>query len=267
MRAIREMWGADSGTNVTKTETFYRDAITYRYHVRVHPIPPDGLYTSWDYNARRRRRRTTTSLKPERRRRSTARTTTSAASTASFGFPAFFDAPDPTFNAPTAILNWEQVSGAGDAGSLVYIVEIKGATTLENPAVVPYYRDDACLDDGTGDDPVPRPWPGEASTDQRVRDGYSAANGGTPVCDSSPAIRSRAPGARTASTTSSPRDTDNAASPEVLTEIDAQQWQFMVPTAAPTNVGRAVRQRRDRAAADGGRSARAVAAAGAACFF
>ena len=50
LRAIREVWGADSGTNVTKTETFYRDAVTYRYHVRVHPIPPDGLYTSWDYN-------------------------------------------------------------------------------------------------------------------------------------------------------------------------------------------------------------------------
>ncbi|HYO60500.1 MAG TPA: hypothetical protein VEU29_01215, partial [Actinomycetota bacterium] len=27
VRAIREVWGADSGTNVTKTETFYRDAI------------------------------------------------------------------------------------------------------------------------------------------------------------------------------------------------------------------------------------------------
>jgi hypothetical protein len=35
VRAIRETWGADSGTNVTKTESFYRDAITYRYHVRV----------------------------------------------------------------------------------------------------------------------------------------------------------------------------------------------------------------------------------------
>src|SRR6185295_17985048 len=32
-------------------------------------------------------------------------------------------------------------------------------------------------------------------------------------------------------------DTDNAASPEVLTEIDAQQWQFAVPTQQPTNVG------------------------------
>ncbi len=153
-----------------------------------------------------------------------------------FGTPAFFDAPDPTFSVPTAILNWEEVSGTGDAGSLVYIVEIKGATTAVNPAVVPYYRDDACLDDGTGDDPVPRPWPGEASTDQRVRDGYVAANGGTPydqlTCDQ----RQGAWAAHGIHYFFS-GDTDNAASPEVLTEIDAQQWQFMVPTPAPTNVG------------------------------
>jgi hypothetical protein len=32
-------------------------------------------------------------------------------------------------------------------------------------------------------------------------------------------------------------DTDNAATPATLTEIDSQQWQFAVPTAAPTNVG------------------------------
>ena len=32
-------------------------------------------------------------------------------------------------------------------------------------------------------------------------------------------------------------DSDNAASPLVLTEIDARQWQFIVPTAAPMNVG------------------------------
>src|SRR4029079_11098058 len=97
-----------------------------------------------------------------------------------FGFPAYFDAPDPTFSVPSALLNWEEVSGAGDAGSLVYIIEMKGATTLVNSAVVAYYLDDAGRDDGTGDDPVPRPWPGEASTDQRVKDGYSALAGGTP---------------------------------------------------------------------------------------
>src|SRR5438094_845854 len=32
-------------------------------------------------------------------------------------------------------------------------------------------------------------------------------------------------------------DTDNLAAPEDITEIDAQQWQFTVPTPQPTNVG------------------------------
>jgi hypothetical protein len=234
VRAIREVWGADSGTNVTKTETFYRDAVTYRYHVRVHPIPPDGLYTSWDYNHGVAARYYNT-IKPAGVPIDGQNDDVGNVDGV-FGTPAFFDAPDPTFNVPTAILNWEQVSGAGDAGSLVYIVEIKGATTAVNPAVVPYYRDDACLDDGTGDDPVPRPWPGEASTDQRVRDGYVAAAGGTPYDELACDQRQGAWAAHGIHYFFS-GDTDNAASPEVLTEIDAQQWQFMVPTAAPTNVG------------------------------
>jgi hypothetical protein len=236
VRAIREVWGADSGTNVTKTETFYRDAITYRYHVRVHPIPPDGLYTSWDYNAGVV---------------STYYNTLKSGGVAIdgqnddvgsvdgvFGVPAFFDVPDPTFNVPSAILNWEQISGASDFGSLVYILELKGATTLVNPAVVPYYRDDGCLDDGTGDDPVPRPWPGEASTDPRVIDGYVEANGGTPYEQLACAQRQGAWGAHGIHYFVT-GDSDNAASPEVLTEIDAQQWQFAVPQAAPANVGQA----------------------------
>jgi len=234
VRAIREVWGADSGTNVTKTEAFYRDVVTYRYHVRVHPIPPDGLYTSWDYNHGVASRYYNL-IKPDGVAIDGVNDDVGNVDGV-FGTPAFFDAPDPTFNAPSALLNWEEVSGAGDTGSLVYIVELKGATTLENPAVVPYYRDDACLDDGTGDDPVPRPWPGEASTDQRVRDGYSAANGGTPyeqlTCDQ----RQGAWGAHGIHYFVT-NDTDNAASPGTLTEIDAQQWQFAVPTAAPTNVG------------------------------
>jgi hypothetical protein len=234
VRAIRETWGADSGTNVTKTETFYRNAVTYRYHVRVHPIPPDGLYTSWDYNAGVVARYFNT-LKaggvPIDGQNDDVGNVDGL-----FGFPAFFDAPDPTFSVPTAIFNWEQVSGANDFGSLVYIVELKGATTAVNPAVVPYYRDDACLDDGTGDDPVPRPWPGEPSTDPRVRDGYVAANGGTPYEQLTCAQRQGAWGAHGIHYFFS-GDSDNAASPEVLTEIDAQQWQFVVPTAAPVNVG------------------------------
>jgi len=236
VRAIREVWGADSGTNVTKTESFYRDTVTYRYHVRVHPIPPDGLYTSWDYNAGVASRYYNV-LKPDGVPIDGMNDDVGNVDGV-FGMPAFFDAPDPTFNVPSAILNWEEMSGAGDAGSLVYIVELKGATTLENPAVVPYYRDDACLDDGTGDDPVSRPWPGEASTDQRVKDGYSAENGGTPYDQLSCAQRQGAWGAHGIHYFVT-NDTDNAASPGTLTEIDAQQWQFMVPTAAPTNVGEA----------------------------
>jgi hypothetical protein len=236
VRAIRETWGADSGTNVTKTETFYRDAITYRYHVRVHPIPPDGLYTSWDYNHDVAARYYNT-IKPDGVAIDGQNDDVGNVDGV-FGVPAFFDAPDPTFSVPTAILNWEQVSGAGDAGSLVYIVEIAGPTTALNPAVVPYYRDEACLDDGTGDDPVARPWPGEASTDPRVRDGYVAANGGTPYEQLACVQRQGAWGAHGVHYFFS-GDSDNAASPLVLTEIDARQWQFAVPTGAPTNVGRA----------------------------
>lgn len=234
VRAIRETWGADSGTNVTKTETFYRDAIAYRYHVRVHPIPPDGLYTSWDYN-HDVADRYYNALKPGGVAVDGMNDDVGHVD-GLFGFPAYFDVPDPTFNVPSAILNWEQVAGKGDAGGLVYVVELKGATTLLNPAVVPYYRDDACLDDGTGDDPVPRPWPGEPSTDPRVQDGYSAANGGTPYAALACGQKQGAWGAHGVHYFVT-GDTDNAASPEVLTEIDAQQWQFAVPLAAPANVG------------------------------
>jgi cysteine-rich repeat protein len=246
VRAIRETWGADSGTNVTKLETFYRDAIAYRYHVRVHPIPPDGLYTSWDYNAGvavKYYNTVNTILDPDGA--DIDGINDDLGNVDGIGtFPAFFDFPDPTFSPPTSLLQWEQVSASGNNGSLVYIAELKGATTLLNPAVVPYYRDDKCLDDGTGDDPVPRPWPGETSTDLRVRNGYCQAAYGHPcnvlppesystlTCDQ----RQGAWGSHGIHYLVT-HDTDNAASPGTLTEIDAQQWQFTVPTVAPANVG------------------------------
>jgi len=248
VRAIREIWGADSGTNVTKTESFYRDTITYHYHVRVHPIPPDGLYTSWDYN----KGAVSTyynRIKPGGVAIDGVNDDTGNVDGV-FGMPAYFDAPDPTFNAPSAVLNWEEMSGAGDNGSLVYIVEIKGATTAENPAVVPYYRDDSCLDDGTGDNPVSRPWPGEASDDTRVMNGYCAANGkpnGCHVCRSATDPGPCDVDCKLGQTQGAygahgihyffSNDTDNLAAPEDITEIDAQQWQFMVPTPQPTNIG------------------------------
>jgi hypothetical protein len=54
VRAIRETWGADSGTNVIRRETFYRDSMVQKNWLRVHVIPPlDGIYAQWDFNAGR----------------------------------------------------------------------------------------------------------------------------------------------------------------------------------------------------------------------
>lgn len=234
VRAIRETWGADSGTNVTKTETFYRDVVAYRYRLRVHPIPPDGLYTSWDYNAGVASRYYT-AMKPEGVAVDGQNDDIGNIDDLA-GQPAFFDAPDPTLNVPSAFGTWEQVSGVGDTGSLVYTFENKSPTSLENPTVVPYYRDDKCLDDGTGDDPVARPWPGEASTDQRVKDGY-AALAGKPyaelTCDDKQGAWA-SHGVHFFFT----GDTDNAfITGKPTTEVDGQQWQFAVPTKAPKALG------------------------------
>ncbi len=270
VRAIREIWGADSGTNVTKTETFYRDAVAYRYHVRVHPIPPDGLYTSWDYN--RGAMVSTDPAVPAGRYFTALRPQgvpidgfnddvgnvdgfapvpgLGCPSPDDSGFippdsygrcPAFFDSADPTFNLTLAFNNWEQVSGKGDYGSLVYTFENKGGTSYVNPLVVPYYRDDACLDDGTGDDPVQRFWPGES---------YRWNNGAVPKAYDEYAGRPLDHSGATHSDCEQRQgafaqhgihyfftgDTDNAFSPLTTTEIDGQQWQFMVPTGSPQNI-------------------------------
>ncbi|MDQ3915451.1 MAG: Ig-like domain-containing protein [Actinomycetota bacterium] len=228
VRAIREVWGADSGTNVTKTETFYRDVISYRYRVRVHPIPPDGLYTSWDYNHDQ-----VATYYNETKTEGVAidgvNDDIGNVDSAPGVGPAFFDAPDPTFTKPLAFLNWEQVSGRGDNGSLVYMFELKNAQGLENPTVVPYYRDDACLDDGTGDDPSPRVNPGDP--DPRDLPCYTKAPAGYDGPYKQGAFGSH--GIHYFFT----GDTDNSWAPVQTTEIDGQQWQWAVPTDAPRNVG------------------------------
>ena len=162
VRAIREMWGADSGTNVTKTETFYRDAVSYRYRVRVHPIPPDGLYTSWDYN----QGVAVTyynACKPEGVaidgvNDDVAPTVDEIRSAT----PPFFDAPDPTFDTPVhGLENWEQVVGRRrHRFARLHARELRGRRPGQRRSSVPYYRDDACFDDGTGDNPVGPSVPG-----------------------------------------------------------------------------------------------------------
>ncbi|MEX0874836.1 MAG: hypothetical protein WD646_09630 [Actinomycetota bacterium] len=232
VRAIREIWGADSGTNVTKTETFYRNAVAYRYHLRVHPIPPDGIYEEWDHNAgvvtKYFNTFKTEGVDVDGKPDDIGEINEIA------GVPAFFDIQDPTF-APVPLFTWQQVSGRGDAGSLVYIVHPKSATSFLNPLVGSYYRDDKCFDDGTGDDPVPRPWPGEASTDERVRAGYEQS-AGKPyeeiACESKQGAWG-AVGVHFLLT----GDTDNAFQSKPLTELDALEWQFAVPTSHPRPAG------------------------------
>ena len=241
VRAIREVWGADSGTNVTKTETFYRDAITYRYRIRVHPIPPDGLYTSWDYNdgavATYYNELTTDGVPIDG---VNDEVEYSNVDTLPNGDPFFVDVPDPTFTKPLAFFNWEQVSGAGDNGTLVYMFEFKNAQAFENPAVVPYYRDDACLDDGTGDNPSPRAYPGESYEWMRSN------NKGTAYLELP--CKTEAPEGYTGPYRQGAfgshgihyflaGDSDNAFTGASTTEIDGQQWQWMVPTQAPAPVG------------------------------
>jgi hypothetical protein len=54
VRAIRATWGADSGTNVIRMETFYADQVRQKTWLRVHVIPPlDGIYAQWDFRAGR----------------------------------------------------------------------------------------------------------------------------------------------------------------------------------------------------------------------
>jgi len=236
VRAIREVWGADSGTNVTKTETYYRDADVFRYRMRVHPIPSDGLYTSWDYNSDVAS--TYYNLaKPDGVPVDGANDDVGNVDALPNGDPAFFDAPDPTFDVPSAVNRPEQVAGRDRAGSVVYAFEFKGATSLTNAAAVPYYRDDRCLDDGTGDDPVARPWPGERSTDSRVKAAYAELNGVTPAeLDCAKGHVMQGAFASHGIHFFATHDSDNAMLGVPVDEVDGQQWRYAVPQRKPANV-------------------------------
>lgn len=252
VRAIREIWGADSGTNVTKTETYYRDADTYRYHVRVHPIPPDGLYTDWDYNPGAVTRYYNTVKTDGVAIDGINDDVAQVDQVPVAGQPAFFDTCDPTFDICSPIDRPEEV--AGPNGGLVYQFEFNSPTLLAgNAAVVPYYRDDACLDDGTGDAPVQRPWPGEPTTDKRVQDAYLAvarAKGAPATLTWDQLVAECKKYDKAAPWGRMPfqgafgqhglhffvtQDSDNAWTTKPTDEIDGQQWRFAVPMSSPRN--------------------------------
>lgn len=149
VRAIRELWGAASGYNVTATQLFYPELIEHRLFYRVHPIA--GVYVFWDYN----RGAVTTyfnALHPigvaiDGRDDEIAGNVDLDVG----GKRQSFDVPDPTQSGISPFETWEEVEGP--AGALVYTLE--NLTPQFPGLVLPYYRDDACFDDGTGDDPGP----------------------------------------------------------------------------------------------------------------
>jgi hypothetical protein len=65
------------------------------------------------------------------------------------------DMMDPSFDGPVGALNWEEI--AGPNGGVVDRWSIKQHTAGDAYTLIatPYYRDDACFDDGTGNDPGP----------------------------------------------------------------------------------------------------------------
>ena len=190
VRAIRETWGADSGTNVVRRETFYRERMVQKTWLRVHVIPPlDGIYAQWDYNAGKVTRffnanhpagvaidgrndelygnwddpcnprwdaneRTET----DTLYRDTYRQAGLCEGPVAEQEHASIDPGDATFADANAALGWSQISGPD--GTIVDRIHAQptdttpGGTT-QGLAAVPYYRDDACFDDGTGSDPGP----------------------------------------------------------------------------------------------------------------
>ncbi len=150
IRALRETWGAKSGTNVTRLYTLYDRVFFDTFNLRVHPIPPDGIYSMWDHN----RGSVTTYYSPvvpdgvpidgqndEVFGNLDLGTGTPAES--------HYDFADPTVQPFSPVEMWEQVAGAN--GSIVYY------TTVDRPGpgvLTSYYRDDAEFDDGSGSDPV-----------------------------------------------------------------------------------------------------------------
>ncbi len=178
VRVIRATWGADSGTNTVRTETFYRDEIRQSSNLRVHPVPPaDGIYQQWDYNAGKvwtyynpyvprgvvidgKNDESFGHLRPhvgpDGVRLEDLEVGNPGDGTCG-GDPCVdndIDIHDPNFSGPHSALSYEQVTGP--YGTLVSRYSIKQPTagTVAHAATTfPYYRDDSCFDDGTGNDP------------------------------------------------------------------------------------------------------------------
>jgi len=188
VRTVRETWGADSGTNVVRRETFYRDDMVMKTWLRVHVIPPlDGIYAQWDYNAGvmtdyynpnvengvridGKNDEVLGNFDDPCNAKYDANDTGQVTQTyrdiykatplcARSPYHQSFDVTDPTMAKPGIMLDWSLT--AGQQGSIVdrYSIEVKDQTPgglAQGAVAVPYYRDDSCFDDATGNNPGPR---------------------------------------------------------------------------------------------------------------
>lgn len=150
IRTIRETMGAKSGTSVTRVYMLYDKVFFDIFNLRVHPIPPDGIYSMWDNNQGAVSTFYSPVL-PDGVPIDGVNDEKVGNIDIGEGTPAesHYDIADPTLQAFSPAEMWEQV--AGPNGSIVYY-------THENrpgPGVLTsYYRDDANFDDGSGSDPV-----------------------------------------------------------------------------------------------------------------
>jgi hypothetical protein len=185
VRTIRETWGADSGTNVVRRETYYRGEMTQKTWLRVHVIPPlDGIYAQWDYNAgimtRFRNPQQPDGVAVDGKNDETfgnlddpcspkydnndtgmlTQTYRNAYATAGVcaisPYHQSMDLADPTFGNPSVALQWGETSGP--FGTIVdrMSTEARDVTpggAAQSVSAQPYYRDDSCFDDATGSDP------------------------------------------------------------------------------------------------------------------
>ena len=271
MRAIRETWGADSGTNVIRRETFYRDQMKQKTWLRVHVIPPlDGIYAQWDfnaggvdtfYNSRNPEGVTVDGRNDEASATSTTRATRSSTTTTratfdqnyrtlyrelqfcEFPYHLIVDAGDPTFAEANAAL--ELVAGLrartarSSTASPPSPTRCRPAARCSRWPRCPYYRDDSCFDDGTGSNPGPKLQPALRPTSRAVAADGSAAQ----VLDARgrragrrPDASTRARSAPTACTCCSwPTPTTRARrcrSTEIIND-----WQMVMLPGDPGNVG------------------------------
>jgi hypothetical protein len=187
VRAIRETWGADSGTNVIRQETFYRGEMRQKTWLRVHVIPPlDGIYAQWDFNAGKVDRfynsrnpagvpidgsndeafgNLDDPCNPKYDANDTSqfdqtyRTLYAQFMGCQLPYHLSVDVTDPAFSDPNVLLDWGVTSGP--YGSVVDritsdVTDLTPGGAAQSLAAEPYYRDDSCFDDGTGSDPGPK---------------------------------------------------------------------------------------------------------------